>query len=74
MEGSLAAGEELGTFILAFDRPKPTVGCSASGRRRRRISVGQIKNVSRINVDTPYFVSNIHILQTPMRSEMSMQR
>jgi hypothetical protein len=24
---------------IFFDRPKPTVGCSASGRRRRRIFV-----------------------------------
>jgi hypothetical protein len=24
---------------ILFDRPKPTVGCSASGKRRRRLSV-----------------------------------
>ena len=37
------------------------------------INVGQIKNIFRMNVDTPYFVSNIHILQTSMRFEMSIQ-
>jgi hypothetical protein len=24
---------------ILFDRPKPTVGCSASGRRRRRYTI-----------------------------------
>jgi hypothetical protein len=39
------------------------------------ISVEQIKKyIYRINVDAPYFVSNTHILQKPMRFEMSIQR
>jgi len=30
-----------------FDRPKPTVGCSASGRRRRRKKKKVLKSVDK---------------------------
>jgi hypothetical protein len=34
-----------------FDRPKPTVGCSASGRRRRR-RIYEVKGVRKLKYQT----------------------
>jgi len=34
-----------------FDRSKPTAGCSANGRKRRRYNVISLKGMVRLNVD-----------------------
>jgi hypothetical protein len=50
---------------IFFDRPKPTVGCSASGRKRRRSKTNQMHQFLKLFI---YFELTLYMFRTVFTS------
>jgi hypothetical protein len=52
---------------VLFDRPKPTAGCSANGRRRRRRRRNSSINITQSNIALFIFVARTRALASVTR-------